>query len=118
MEWCGSGRWDLGFGTVGLLVVVVDEEDVVGGWRKGGLASVVVVVLVGRADEDVGASLEIPVIGLGDCKESGLLEAARRRVWVVAVLGAIPAFGPVLIFVPVVVAVPVVATEDAESCRL
>ena len=136
--------WDLGLGlglgSVGLVVVVVvdavDEESAVDGWRRAGLvmvvAGVVVVAAGGRVEDAAvvvddmdGAGLDIPVTGLGACMESGLLEAARRRVWVVAVLIVVivPGFAAVLIpavlVVPVMaVAVPVVEIEDAEFCRL
>lgn len=121
MAW-GAGRWVLGLGTDGL-AVVRDEEAVVFGWREGGgLVAVAVVVAVagGRVEDNIfGASFTILAIAAsGACTESGLLEAARRRVWVGAVLVAVPGFAAVLAFVPVVAAVPVVETEDAEFCRL
>lgn len=92
-------------------------EGAVVGWRKGGdLVTVVVVVAVegGLVEDNIfGTSFTVFAIAAsGACKESGLLEAARHRVWIVVVLAA------VLFFVPVVAAVLVVETEDAEFCRV
>lgn len=112
----------MGTGSVLVLVLVDDEEVVVVGfgWRKRGFA-----VTVGRVIEEVapivGAGFAIAVeTGLGGCKESGLLELARHRVWVVVVDVHVAVLGSaaVLAFVPVVVAVPVVDTDDAEFVRL
>lgn len=107
----------LDLGTA-VLVAIVDEEAVVG-WRNAGLVTeVVVAVEVSCVEDAAAAGLDIPVTGLGACKDIGFLEAARSRVCVVAVLVAVPGFAAVLVFVPVVVAVPVVEIEDAGFSRL